>query len=421
MHATAARLGTTATTRVDIRKWHLVVLGFAICLTGVIIHLRSLERIEVQVVTPTYRDIERTVSSSGTVIPVIDFPARANFSGMVEKIDVQLGQQVHPGQLLLVMKDQYALTRLIKARADLESAEVNSQNVQKNGSQEDRIELSEQMVRVQNEQSAAAAALLTLKQLEKRGSVSGAEVAAGNQRLQAANNAMEALQARTTQRYSPTDVASWKDKVTADKAALAAEQVSYANSRITSPIAGTVYALPVAQYDFVSFGTDLLRVADLTRTHIFADFDAMDIGRLRVGESVTITWDGRPGQSWSGEVTKVPLAVSHTGSLNVGRATINIESPRGDLPIGTGVAVTITVDKHSHVLSIPHEALRTEGSAKFVYRVSRGRLVRTPVEVGIVTPLQAEITKGLEPGNEIALHALDGQSLKDDQSVTTVK
>ena len=421
MHATAARLGTTTTTAIAIRKWHLVVIGCAISLAAAFIHLRSLEKIEVQIASPSYRDIERTVSSSGTVTPVIDFPARANFSGMVEKIDVQLGQKVHPGQLLLVMKDQYALTRLIKARADLESAEVNSQNVQKNGSQEDRIELSEQTIRTQNEQSAAAAALSTLKQLEKRGSVSGAEVAAGSQRLQAANSAMDALKARTTQRYSPTDVASWKDKVAADKAALEAEQVSYANSRITSPIAGTVYSLPVAQYDFVSFGTDLLRVADLTRTHIFADFDAMDIGRLEVGQPVTITWDGRPGQSWSGQVANIPLAVSHTGALNVGRATINIESPRGDLPIGTGVAVIITVDKHSHVLSIPHEALRTDGSEKFVYSVSGGKLVRTPVEVGIVTPLQAEITMGLEPDSEVALHALDGQSLKVNQSVTTVK
>lgn len=57
--------------------------------------------ISVQVVSPQYADIASTVSSMGTVIPVHDFPARAQFSGMVEKIYVHVGQKVHAGQMLV--------------------------------------------------------------------------------------------------------------------------------------------------------------------------------------------------------------------------------------------------------------------------------------------------------------------------------
>jgi HlyD family secretion protein len=418
-HLVAAR--PRATTTIVIRKWHVAALSLAILCVAAFVHDRFRKKVEVRVASPTYGDVERTVSTSGMVTPVNDYPARANFSGMVEKVYVQLGEQVHPGQLLVLMKDQYALSRVINARAELESAEVNNLNVEMNGSQEDRIGFAADMLRAQNEQASAANALSTMQQLEKRGSVSEAEVTAAHQRLQTANAALDALKAKTTQRYSPTDVASWKDKVQADRAALAAENISYANSRITSPIAGTVYTLPVMQYDFVPMGADLLHVADLKRTHIFADFDEADIGRLHVGQPVTITWDGRPGQSWSGRVVGVPLAVTHSGSLNVGRATINIDSPGRDLPIGTNAAVIVTVDRHSHVLTIPREALRTDGSEHFTYRVSGGVLIRTPVDVGIVNALQGEITRGLQPGDLVALHATEGQALTNHLQVTTVK
>ena len=45
----------------------------------------------------------------------------------------------------------------------------------------------------------------------------------------------------------------------------AAAQSNYAANVIRSPIAGTVYAIPVSEYDFVPAGEDLLDVADLDR------------------------------------------------------------------------------------------------------------------------------------------------------------
>jgi HlyD family secretion protein len=418
---TSTWTGSIATGRNLIRKWHVAVLAGSVLLIAALIYSRDSEKVEVRVISPTYQDIASTISTTGAVTPVNDFTARANFSGMVDKIYVHVGQQVHAGQMVILLKDQFADSRLVAARAALESSEVNEENVQMNGSQEDRIGLAADLVRAQNEQASAASAYSALQELAKRGSVSDAEVEAGRQRLETANSGLQALKDRTTKRYSAVDVQSWKDKVAADKASLAAEKVSYANAHIATPISGTVYVLPVSQYDFVNMGSELLHVADLTKTQVHAGFDELDIGKLQIGERVAITWDGKPGQTWDGLISQKPLALTHSGERNVGQCTIDIDNPKADLPIGTNVAVVVTDAKHSHALTVPRLALHTEGAAHFVYRVSGGKLARTPVDIGIFNPMLAEITKGLALQDVIAMNATDDHKLADDLRVTTTK
>src|SRR5439155_20908468 len=137
--------------------------------------------------------------------------------------------------------DQYAASRVASAQANLQATELSKENVERSGSQEDRIGFASDLVKAEDEEKAATASLQTLKELEARGSASPAEVVGAEQRLKDADAGLRALKERTTSRYSATDLASWNRRLAADKAALAAEQVSYANANIRSPISGTVY------------------------------------------------------------------------------------------------------------------------------------------------------------------------------------
>ena len=406
---------------IAIRKRHAAVALGVIALTVWMIRSREAERVPVLMVNPVYADVESTVSATGTVIPVDDFPARANFGGVVEKVFVKLGQKVQAGQILLQLKDQYAYARVANARAALDDAEVSNENVQTNGSQEDRIVMTSELMKARMEQNAAARSLATLKQLEANGSVSESEVAAGTQRLQTANDALNTLMERSTDRYSKTDIESWRDKVEADKASVAAEKVSYANAHIGSPIGGTVYALTVTPYDFVPVGTDMLHVADLSKLRIHADFYEMDVRNLRPGEPVVITWEGNRSRTWKGRVVETPFAVTDQGLNRMGRATIEIDDEKGDLPVNATVTVAVTTDRHANVLSIPREALRADGANYYVFRVTDGRLEKTPVQVGIVNTMQAEITKGLSSSDEVALHATNNERLVDHLRMTRAK
>jgi HlyD family secretion protein len=400
---------------------YLVWIGLGVLvLTFLVYRSTRREVARVQVTYPTYQDISSSISTGGTAVPVDDFQAHANFSGIIEKLDVHLGEKIPAGTVLVEMKDPYDVSRVETARAALDSAEVNNQNVLSNGSQEDRIGFAADRVRAQLEQASASDALATLKKLELRGSATEAEVTAGTQRLQAADAALRAMNERDTARYSPKDIESWQAKVAAAKASLQAERITYANAHIASPVAGTVYLLPVSQYDFVPMGADLLHVADLNHIKVLADFDEPEVGKLHAGQKVEVRWDGDLSRTWHGHVVVSPLAVMGAGARSIGRSTIAIDDAKGDLPANANVTATVTLDTRTHVLTIPRNVLHTEGSDHFIYRVVSGKLVRTPVDIGLVNVNSAEVTRGLSSSDAIVEHVLSDETLTSGLRVEVV-
>ncbi len=399
--------------RTRLRKWHVVLLLVALVIIAVAAYSSRGDAIAVQVESPTYQNLESTVGTGGTVVPLEEFPARANFAGIVTGIHVQLGQKVRPGQLLITMKDQYALARLENAKSAFEAAKMSEKYAEMNGSPEERIGFEADRRKAVEEEQKAAAAISTLKQLHERGSVSEAEVAAGEQRLQAAEENLHALDERDRKRFTPGDLQALRVKVAAARVSMAAEKVSYNNAYITSPIKGTVFSIPVSRYDFVPMGGDLLRVADLTKIQVHADFDEPDISKLHSGQPVKINWDGRPNRTWHGHVVHAPMAVTAENSRNIGQCTIAVDDADGDLPADSHVTVMVTIDVHPHALTIPREALHTEGSGRYVYRVVDGKLEKTAVKVGLANLSDAEITNGLTPQDVIVVRAPHGGSLEN--------
>jgi HlyD family secretion protein len=238
--------------------------------------------------------------------------------------------------------------------------------------------------------------------------------------LQTANSSVQSLQSRTTQRYSSTDKARIEAQVADARAALAAAQSSYASFNIRTPIAGTVYSIPVSTYDFVPAGENLVDVADLNKIQIHAYFDEPEIGKLAVGQAVKIAWDAKPNQLWHGHISIAPTTVITYGTRNVGECIITVDDARGDLLPNTNVIVTVTTAQRFNALSIPREALHTEGG-DFVYRVINNKLVRTPVQVGVATNQnRAEITGGLTDKDTVALGAINNRELSNGLSVKII-
>jgi HlyD family secretion protein len=211
---------------------------------------------------------------------------------------------------------------------------------------------------------------------------------------------------RSTQRYSAPDRARAEAQLADARAGVAAAQKGYANVNVRSPLEGTVYSIPVARYDFVQAGEDLMDVADLNKIQIRAYFDEPEIGNLAVGQAVQILWEGKPNRVWHGHVSRVPTTVIAYGTRSVGECIIAVDDAKEDLLPNTNVTVTVTTQQRFNVLSIPREALHTEGSARdFVYRVVHNKLVVTPVHVGVVNLTRVEITGGLTDKDTVALGA----------------
>ena len=152
-------------------------------------------------------------------------------------------------------------------------------------------------------------------------------------------------------------------------------------------------------------GDDLLDLADLNRIQVRAYFDEPEIGQLAVGQAVKIVWDAKPNQTWHGHISRAPSTVITYGTRNVGECIITVDDARGDLLPNTNVTVTVTTSQRFNVLSIPREALHTEGSSDYVFRVINDKLVRTPVQVGVVNLTRVEITGGLTEKDTVATTA----------------
>ena len=371
----------------------------------------------VRTAMPAYQDLESSVSSTGRVVPEREFLARASLPALIESIDVHLGEQVQPGQMLVRLKDPYAATRIASAVATLQTNELSNDNVQHGGTQEDRIVLQGDLARAQTEKDSAENSVATLKSLQQAGAASGAEVHAAEIRLQTAEQTLRSINKRISDRFSSRDIASWSARVTEAKSNLTAAKASFASANITSPIEGTVYLIPITSNDFVSTGSELLRVADLSKLQVRANFDEEDIGKLHNGAAVAVHWEGKPERVWHGVIAHAPLAAAIAGMRSVGECIIAITDARGDLPPNTSVTVKVTVDRRQHVLTLPREALHTEDHANFVYRIEKERLVRTPVHVGLMNLESWEIVQGVAPGDRVALHAMEGRDLFEGMTV----
>src|SRR5579864_6120664 len=108
--------------RFRFRTWQIVLLLVATVIVAGAAYSTRGKDVDVEVTSPTYQNLESTVATGGTVVPLDEFPARANFAGIVTDIHVRLGQKVRAGQLLLTMKDQYAQARVENARSALAAA-----------------------------------------------------------------------------------------------------------------------------------------------------------------------------------------------------------------------------------------------------------------------------------------------------------
>ncbi len=353
-----------------------------------------------------YADLLSSIATNGKVEPMQNFQAHAGEPGTVKFVQVQVGQQVSAGTLLLQMDSATADARVQTARSAIAQAQAAQYDLRQGGTTDERIGISGDLSRAKLQLSQAQNDVAALQALQVKGAASSNEVAAAQSRLASAQASLQSLQQRSTDRYAPTDKQRVQAQLIDSRATLAAAQDSLSKSIVRAPFAGTVYSLPVRQYQFVQSGEELVQMADLSRVQIRAYFDEPEIGKLKDGAAVTIKWDAKPTQMWHGHIIRTPTTVITYGTRNVGEALIAVDDAAGDLLPNTNVNVNVTTQQIFHVLSLPREALHTLGNDNFVYLVDHGTLVKQPVQIGGLNLMRVQITSGLRDGALVALNPL---------------
>lgn len=155
--------------------------------------------------------------------------------------------------------------------------------------------------------------------------------------------------------------------------------------------------------------------ADTVR--LFVEVPEADAGLVENGRPAKITISAQSNMSIDGTVARTGWALqSGTRAL---RCEIDVSNPDGHLRPGMYAQVELTVAERPDVLSVPKTAIVTKDGQSFCVTVtSDGIILRKPVQTGIRSATDVEITSGLE-GTEDILTA-NAAAFSDGQMVEKV-
>ncbi|HEU5234991.1 MAG TPA: efflux RND transporter periplasmic adaptor subunit [Terriglobales bacterium] len=368
----------------------------------------------------TRQDLVTSISTNGKVEPLQIFEPHSPIPTTVKKIYVREGQQVKAGEMLMQLEDSDVRAQVARAQAQLKGAEADQHAIQTGGTQEEVLTTRSDLVKAQADRDAAQKNYDALQLLAKTGSAAPSEVREAASRLATADATLKLLQQKQQDRYSRPEVNKIQAEGAQARATLAAAEDQLKHTEIRAPFNGTVYSIPIKQGEYVQQGELLLQLANLKRVQVRAFVDEPEIGKLATGQPVNITWDALPGKSWHGEITQMPYTITTYGTRNVGQVLCGVDNDDGRLLPNINVTVNVSIANKKDVVTVAREALHDDENGRFVYLIREGHLDRQPVEAGIANNTRIEITKGLEPGELVALNSLNAtQPLKPGLEVRT--
>jgi len=406
------------TRRVNGRRTWLVIVGLllAVIVLAAFVSLRR-SQVAIRVAVAQRQSITASIATNGKIEAVNNFQAYAPMATTVKKIYVKQGDWVKAGQMLLRLDDADARLQAAKAEAQLKGAQADLSAIQGGGTQEELLTTRNALEKAQMDRDVAERNLQAMQKLLQTGAASQAEVDAAQNRLKAADDQVHLLQQKLKDRYSQQEIGHAEARESEARASLQAAQEVLSNSNIAAPREGMVYSLPVREGAFVNTGELLIQVADLHQVRVRAFVDEPEIGRLQPGQSVEVTWDALPGRVWKGAVETLPTTVVQHGTRTVGEVTCVINNEDLKLLPNTNVSIAIVTARQENVLTVPREAIHQDENGQYVFQVVNGELRRRNVTTSVSNLTRVEVTSGLPDNAELALGALNMQSLKGGMAV----
>src|SRR5579863_5911950 len=172
---------------------------------------------------------------------------------------------------------------------------------------------------------------------------------------------------------------------------------------IDSPVSGLITERSAFPSVFVQPGTNLYTIADLSVVWVQGQVFQTDIGRIKVGDSATITTDASPGRSFHGRVNFIyPQVDEATRTVKV-----RLEIPNPNMQLSLGMFVNVNLDAPmGRQLAIPSSGVFQSGTRQIAF-VDRGSGYFEPreIETGAQAGDDLVVLKGLKAGEHIVTSA----------------
>ena len=185
--------------------------------------------------------------------------------------------------------------------------------------------------------------------------------------------------------------------------------------KITSPISGTVIEKNFKAGDKVdgSASGTLAVIYDMSCLKMQMNVNELDIGKVKVGQTVDITAAALPGENYTGTVERVSVNGTTKDGFTTYPVTITIPEFGGLMP-GMNVSASIRCDTAEQVLTVPVAAVNRGGTVLVAPAEAMGedgsvtgptKLEERKVTLGRSDDDCIEITSGLTEEDRVAYQA----------------
>ena len=299
--------------------------------------------------------------------------------GRIDSYEVQEGDFVRKGDILVRLDDRDYQAALRKAKANLELAQANLLLKRK------------QVVR--------------MRELHERGLIA-------TQNLDVAENELAVAQATVHQA----------------EAEVASAYVNLDYTKLTAPTDGIVLAKlkevgEIAVPGGFAGAGDLIRIANLSDLRGQVDINEVDFRRVRMGQPAEVVPDAYPDRKYPAQVVKIyPQADRQKGTLKVEVKLANTdEYLRPDMSARINFLAEAAKDGAAPRVLVPKTTLRGEGESTFVWTVQGEQVKRVSVRTGEDFGDSIQITSGLDGGEALIVSGPENlhEGMRAKQGVTS--
>lgn len=354
-------------------------------------------------------DVIDGVTATGRVEPVARVAVMSRASGIIEALLADVGDEVQAGQVLVQLDKEQLTAQHAQDVADVAAASARIEAA--------LAHVAEARVRIEDPEPEF------LEREAKRLAMLEAE---GGTSVSVKDNAERAwAAAKFRVRMVEAGLPALEAAVSESRAGLAAAEASLERSAtalreatIRSPITGVVLTRDKEVGDGVSSiltaggnATQIMVLGDLSRMHVEARVDEVDLGRIHDAMPAIITVDAHRGRELVGTIERIAPAgsVDNNGIVTF-EVRVSVEDPEGLLRPDMTADAKLVVERRDGVPAlqqIAFQALPSEDPAApprwSALRVVGDTVEEVQVELGLSDGLMTEVLSGLSVGDRVQL------------------
>ena len=320
-----------------------------------------------------------TVEAKGQLKPISASVVSPSVDGTVAQINVQAGQTVNEGDVLMTIKNDELDSAVAEAQRAVAAAQEDLNNAQK-----------------------ALAAAQAAPAMEADGTAVPTDTSADARAVSSAQRNLASAQATLEQANAKAAERTVK--------APSSGSIVELNTKVGATVAGGV----VMGEGDTSGGKQCMQIADLSKMKVTVQVGEKDIAKIAVGQSANVTYPAFPDIVSQGTVTAIASVANADASYGgSGSVTFNvdilIEAPDSRLKPGMTAEVSVVTEQLDDVVMVPTMALMTEDGENYYVNLAtdnEGKETRR-VKVTVVTQNDNDAVVGKtqvkrdDQGNEI--------------------